>query len=96
MGMIDKRKFEQVGGVGCSNSDYHLRRTTCCGSYGVEDAELSDLYIDPGDLSKRLSLLVVDSSPMPCPFCGSLDWDTNDVLELIDIPPAWRRWCSEY
>jgi hypothetical protein len=93
MAIIDKYKFEHHGGVGCSNSGYHLRRTKCCESYYVEDNELFDIYIDPNDLSKRISS---PEWPLPCPFCGSLDWwDSFEVLDVVDIPDAWRRVCHE-
>ncbi len=93
MGIIDKYRFEHQGNFGCSNSDYHLRRTTCCESYCVEDDELSDLYLDPSDLSKRISLLTTNY-PVPCPFCGSLQWDLADeVLDFGMVPDNWKWAC---
>lgn len=95
MGIIDKYKFEHRGGVGCSNSDYHLRQTTCCKAYCVEDDELSDLYLDASDLSRRVSLLTPDC-PDACPYCGSLQWDlTSEVLDLELIPEDWRWACHK-
>lgn len=93
MGIIDKYKFEQGGDVGCSNSDYHLRQTTCCKAYCVEDGELSDLYLDPSDLLKKVSLLAPDC-PDACPLCGSLQWNlTNEVLHLELVPEDWKWAC---
>jgi hypothetical protein len=95
MGVIDKYRFEERGGGGCSNSDYHLHRTTCCGGYCVEDDELSDLYLDPADLSRWVSLLRErsDTSPFPCPLCGAAEWELVEVQELADVPDEWRWAC---
>jgi hypothetical protein len=95
MGVIDKYRFESRGGGGCSNSDYHLHRTTCCGGFCVEDDELSDLYLDPSDLSKRVSLLrgSADDSPFPCPLCGAGAWDLVEEEELSAVPASWRWAC---
>jgi hypothetical protein len=95
MGVIDKYRFEKRGGVGCSNSDYHLHRTTCCGGYCIEDHELSDLYIASNDLAKRVSLLRErsDTSLFPCPLCGAVEWDLSEVRELADVPEEWRWAC---
>jgi hypothetical protein len=94
MGVIDKERFEQRSAGGCSNSDYEVRRTECCGSYCVEDTELSDLYLDASDLSRRVSLLVTNDSPIPCPFCGSLNWGLLAV-ESEQVPIAWKWACVE-
>ncbi len=95
MGVIDKYRFEKRGGAGCSNSDYRLHRTTCCGGYCVEDDELSDLYLDPADLSRRVSLLRdrADTGPFPCPLCGTAEWDLAEVEELAGVPEEWRWAC---
>ena len=95
MSVIDKYEFESRGASGCSNSDYHLHRTTCCGRFCVEDDELSDLYLDPSDLSKHISLLRVptDTNPFPCPFCGGINWELVEVAELSAVPEPWRWAC---
>jgi hypothetical protein len=94
--LIDKCRFEQRSAAGCSNSDYRLLRTTCCSGHCVEDEELSDLYLDPADLSKRVSLLRLetDTHPFPCPLCGTLEWDLDEVKELADVPDVWRWACG--
>jgi hypothetical protein len=90
--VIEKRQFESRGGHGCSNSDYDLLRTMCCGSYAVEDNELQDLYIDPADLTRWITLLYDPRAEAPprCPFCGAVTWDTNEVTNLAEVPEAWR------
>ena len=95
MGIIDTYRFETRGGGGCSNSDYHLHRTICRGGYCVEDDELSDLYIDPADLARWVSLLRErsDTSPSPCPLCGAAEWELVEVQELTDVPDDWRSAC---
>ena len=95
MGIINKYQFEALSGGGCSNSDYRLHRTTCCGTYCVEDDELSDLYLDSADLSRRVSLLQErsDTSPFPCPLCGATSWNLDEVRELADVPNEWRWAC---
>ena len=82
VGVIDKYKFERFGGVGCSNSDYRLHRTTCCGGLGVEDVELLGFYFDPTDLGRRIELVQGCS----CPFCGVKDWGLEEVNELNEVP----------
>jgi hypothetical protein len=94
MAIIDKYKFEHGGGVGRSNSDYHLRRTNCCESWCVEDDELSDLYLDPTDLTKKISLLTTPGVPIACPFCGSFKWGLSEkVLDVAQIPESWKWAC---
>lgn len=97
MGLIDKYRFEKRGGVGCSNSDYRLLYTTCCGGYCVTDDELSDLYLDPGDLSRHVSLLQdrSDTRPFPCPLCAATEWDLVEVQELADVPENWQWACYQ-
>ena len=90
--VLDKWKFEARGGHGCSNSDYRLQRTTCCGSFAVEDTELQDLYIDPNDLDKSVMLMYDPRSEKPpvCPFCGTNQWDMVEVTSAADVPEEWR------
>ena len=96
MGVIDKYRFEHRGGHGCSNSDYLLHKTTCCGSFCVEDDELLDLYIDPTDLEKTiqdhgdfLAHIKVQSYVSK----ALVDVEENEIVlkteeELIPRPPA--------
>ncbi len=96
MGIIDKYKFERHGGVGCSNSSYRLHRMSCCGSYCVEDDELSDLYLDPNDLLKKVSLLSINgATTMACPFCGSPAFEFAEVLDAAEVPDHWKWACHE-
>lgn len=97
MSIIDKRRFEAGGAVGCSNSEYEPCRTTCCHRFCVEDVELSDLYLSPNDLSNRVSLLrhKADIEPFPCPLCGAADWAIARAPSLEDVPEAWRWVCSD-
>jgi hypothetical protein len=91
MGNIDNYEFEKRGARGCSNSDYYLCRTTCCGAWCVEDTELSDLYTDGTDPSAVLSLLVVNPADiLPCPFCRSETWDFRPVDDPKNVPEEWR------
>src|SRR5438094_899031 len=97
MGVIDKWRFEARGSHGCSNSDYRLHRTICCGSYAVEDVELLDLYIDAADLNKSVFLGYSPrhgESPPRCPFCGAEEWDLAEVEAVSDVPEAWR-WAAK-
>ena len=94
--LVNKWRFERRGGHGCSNSDYRLQRTTCCGAFGVEDAELQDLYTDPRDLTRSV-LLTYDprSEPPPaCPFCNAATWETVEVTDAAAVPADWR-WATE-
>ena len=54
MSLIDKYTFESRSRSGCSNSDYRLCKTDCCGHFGVEDDELLEFYFDARDLSKHV------------------------------------------
>ncbi|MFT3781041.1 MAG: hypothetical protein QM790_03430 [Nibricoccus sp.] len=87
MPFIDKYSFEKKGGCGCSNSDYHLARTTCCCAYGVEDDELLDFYFDPRDLSR---VIFLGKEEEPCPFCGVKDWNLERVEDFAAMPQEWR------
>ena len=92
MSLIDKSRFESRGGNGCGSSDYRLQRTTCCGSFAVEDVELQDLYIDPDDLRKTMMLLYDPGADAPpsCPFCNAEDWDMIEVSDPAAVPLAWQ------
>lgn len=83
--LIDKTVFEARGEYGCSNSDYNLVRTTCCGKFAVEDDELLQLYCDPEDLSKVVQLFDVQS----CPLCQSSEWELKEVESQTDMPKEW-------
>lgn len=91
---LDKYVFEKKGARGCSNSDYRLAILTCCDRQVVEDKELSDLYVDPTDLSKKISLLVTrGEAPQSCPLCRAADWDLIPVDDLASISEEWRWAC---
>lgn len=95
MSVIDKVRFETRGARGCSNSDYRLCQATCCGRYCVEDEELGDLYLDPADLGRTVSLLGAQGDlPPPCPMCGAPEWDLTEVRELPDVPASWTWACT--
>ena len=87
MSLIDKYIFEKRGGFGCSNSDYHLARTTCCGAFGVEDDDLPVFYIDAHDLSRVVNLF---NEGEPCPFCGAKVWSFEHVEDFAAMPVEWR------
>ena len=90
MRIVDKYRFESRSRGGCSNSDYLLQRTSCCGRYCVEDDELSDLYFDSGDPSRRITLLRLPSDPpIPCPCCGALEWELREVTAIGEAPEEW-------
>lgn len=91
MRVIDKDKFENRGGYGCSNSDYGLLRATCCGRFGVEDCELHDFYFDPTDLTKRIRLWENDA----CPYCSAAEWDLKAIDASDNVPDEWKWACSE-
>lgn len=88
--VIDKFKFESQWGVGCSNSDYHLHRTTCCGEFCVEDDELLQLYFDAVDPTKWIWL----EEGCACPLCGSSDWKCVEVESVDDVPHDWK-WATK-
>ena len=95
MGIIEKYRFEARSGGGCSDSDYHLCRVTCCRHYCVVDDELDDMYPDPEHPHRRLSLLGRPGGPpTPCPFCGAVVWEFNEVDCTDQVPDAWRWACS--
>jgi hypothetical protein len=86
MSLIDKYTFESRSRSGCSNSDYRLCRTDCCGHFGVEDDELLDFYFDAMDLSKR----VFAEKGVGCPMCGAKDFSYQEVEEFAEMPTEWR------
>ena len=86
MSLIDKFTFESRSQSGCSNSDYHLCRTDCCGHFGVEDDELLDFYFDARDLSKH----VFAEKGVSCPICGAKDFSYQEVEEFAEMPDQWR------
>jgi hypothetical protein len=86
MGVIDKSKFESRCSAGCSNSDYHLHRTTCCRGFCVEDDELLQLYFDPTDSTKWIWLV----EGCICPICGSQNWSLVEVERTEDVPKEWK------
>jgi hypothetical protein len=90
--IIDKWRFEQRGGHGCSNSDYRLRRTTCCNSFAIEDTEIQDLYIDARDLRRSITLTYDPRSEHPpiCPFCFAKQWALVEVNDEKHVPEEWR------
>ena len=91
---VDKYNFEKRGATGCSNSDYRVAVLTCCGRQVVEDDELSDLYFNPADLSKKVSLLRTrDVTPDACPLCRSTDWDLVPLDNLGEVSEEWRWAC---
>lgn len=87
MSLIDKYTFETRSRCGCSNSDYQLCRTDCCGRFGVVDNELLVLYFDPTDLTRQVFLFVYDIS---CPFCGKQDWDFIQIDDFKEMPAEWK------
>ena len=86
MSLIDNYAFESRSRSGCSNSDYQLCRTECCGRYGVEDDELLDFYFDPTDLSRHVFL----EKGTPCPFCGAQAWGRIEIDDFAEMPAEWR------
>jgi hypothetical protein len=94
MGIIDDFRCEKRFGRTHGQANYRLRTTTCCGESCVEEAELSELFLDPEDPSRKLSLLRAPSDrEIPCPFCGADDWDLIDQEPLADVPQKWRWAC---
>jgi hypothetical protein len=90
MRRIDNAKFEQRGGSSCSNSYFVLRRTTCCGSFGVEDEELLTFFFDSKDLARRIELF---GDEKVCPICGADRWDLTEVND-DSWPDEWK-WAAE-
>ncbi len=77
----DKKRFESWSKAGCCNSDYSFVRTLCCGTICVEDNELHDLFYDPDDPEKNLSLW---RDGLRCPICGAENWEISDTLGELD------------
>ena len=91
---LEKQILEKRGARGCSNSSYRLVALTCCGRQVVEDDELSDLYIDPADLSKNVTLLkTADSEATECPLCGAATWDFVVVDDVSEASLEWNWAC---
>ena len=91
MRILDKYRLETHGANGCSNSDYLLCRTTCCGGHCAEDVELHTLYPDPRDLTRRMDVWDPQTS---CPLCGVNEWDLIEVTAEADVPEPWRWACG--
>lgn len=88
---LDKHAFEKRGATGCSNSDYRLSMLTCCDRQVVEDDELSDLYFDSTDLSRKVSLLrTPGQAGFRCPLCGASDWNVMPIDDIADVSGEWR------
>lgn len=86
MSLIDKFVFEKCSNSGCSNSDYQLCRTDCCGRFGVEDDELHDFYYDPNDLSRHVFL----EHGSICPFCGVKNFQFQEIEDIKEMPTEWQ------
>ncbi len=86
MSLIDKWEFESRSRSGCSNSDYQLCRTECCGRFGVVDNELLEFYFDAADLTRN----VFFGNDLSCPFCGKQDWDFVQTDDLAQMPTEWK------
>ena len=84
--LIDKYAFESRSRSGCSNSDYQLCQTECCGRFGVEDDELLDFYFDPTDLTRHIFI----GHDVSCPFCGKQGWDFIEIDDFAEMPAEWR------
>ena len=94
MFFLDKYLFEKLGASGCSGSDYRVFRSTCCNRQIVEDDELSDLYFDSTNLSKKLSLLGRQGDPVHCcPLCGETRWDLIPIDGVADVSEEWWWAC---
>jgi hypothetical protein len=92
---LDKYEFEKRGARGCSDSAYRLVVLTCCERQVVEDVELSDLYFDATDLSRRVSLLRSTDEPQrPCPLCRAANWASNPIDDVASAVVEWRWACS--
>lgn len=91
MGTIDDLTFKKAGAAGCSNSDFNLGITGCCRRHVVEDRELGDIYFDPKDLSRRVSLL----DKPACPFCGAAEWAISLFAEWPKERTEWM-WASHW
>ena len=91
---IDKHVFEKAGAIGCSDSSYRVVIVKCCGRQVVEDEELSELYFDPTDLSRKLSLLGAHGeNQLRCPLCRATDWSLAPVDDVVDVSEEWRWTC---
>ena len=94
MFFLEQDAFEKAGASGCSNSAYRVATLTCCDRQVVEDDELSDLYFDPTDLSRKVSLLGTrDEPPRACPLCRATDWDLVPIDDVADVADEWRWAC---
>jgi hypothetical protein len=88
---LDKHEFEKRGATGCSDSAYRMAVLTCCDRQVVEDVELSELYFDATDLSRRVSLLRnPDEAPRPCPLCRATDWKLTPIDDVANASEEWR------
>jgi len=86
MSLIDKHAFESRSHSGCSNSDYRLCRTICCGRFGVEDDELLDFYFDAADLSRHVFV----EQGTACPLCGATSFSYEEVEDFGQMPAEWK------
>lgn len=87
---IDKEAFENWSQGGCSNSDYAVVVTTCCGAFLVEDIELGDLYWNPEDPTDVVKIWVIQD----CPVCGAVQWDFSDALQEQFRECPWVALCQ--
>ena len=85
MGTIDNPLFARWGARGCSNSDYNLVQTSCCGGYMVEDGELGELYTQPAQPAAHVPTYDLST----CPLCQAPEWDYKPLAQWPHVPNGW-------
>lgn len=88
---LDHQALKKAGASGFSNSSYRAVTLTCCDRQAVEDVELSDLYFDATDVTRKISLLrAPDEAPQACPLCGATDWDLVPLDDVAELSQEWQ------
>lgn len=86
---LESSLLDAWGANGCSNSDYLLGKTTCCGLHLVLDTEIGLYYSDAADPEAVERSWETEC----CPGCGQSEWDFVElsVDELETTPWDWAR-----
>jgi hypothetical protein len=66
---IDYGEVIRRGGTNCGDEDFALFKCPGCGHVYLMDYEVDTVYLDAGELSKRVSVF---AESFPCVECGNM------------------------
>ncbi len=71
---FDLKAIARRGGNLCGEDRFSIEQCAACQGQYLFNAELSDVYYDPEDLSRHYFKIAGIDLP-PCRYCGTLSWD---------------------